>query len=83
MRSEVDRGTVSYPTQIGISISNKVSKRATIRNRIKRQIKSAVMQLLPAIRPGWLIVIIVRPGAIECDYWQFLRELEGMLKSLR
>ena len=71
------------PTRIGITISTKVSKRATVRNRIKRQIKSAMMQLLPTLSPGWLIVIIVRPGMGECDYWQFLRELEEMIKSLR
>lgn len=71
------------PTRVGITISTKVSKRATIRNRMKRQIKSAMFQLLPALSPGWWIVIIVRPGIGECDYWQFLRELEEMIKSLR
>ena len=71
------------PTKIGISISTKVSKRATVRNRIKRQIKSAMFQLLPTFSQGWWIVITVRPGTTECDYWQFLRELEEMIKSLR
>ena len=71
------------PSQIGITISTKVNKRAVVRNRIKRRIKSAMLHLLPALSPGWLIVIIVRPGTDECDYWQFLRELEEMIKSLR
>ncbi|NET49772.1 MAG: ribonuclease P protein component [Merismopedia sp. SIO2A8] len=71
------------PTRIGISISNKVSKRAVIRNRIKRQIKAALFQLLPTVAPGWLMVVTVHPQAIECDYWQFLRELEEMMQSLR
>ncbi|NER00484.1 MAG: ribonuclease P protein component [Cyanothece sp. SIO2G6] len=71
------------PTQIGISISTKVSKRAVVRNRIKRQIKAAMFSLLPGIASNWLIVISVRPEAIECDYRQFLRELEEMIKNLR
>ncbi|MEM9216322.1 MAG: ribonuclease P protein component [Cyanobacteria bacterium P01_F01_bin.150] len=71
------------PTQIGITISTKVSKRANVRNRIKRQIQAAMFQLLPAFSSNWLIVIIVRPGVNECDYWQFLRELEEMIKILR
>lgn len=71
------------PTQVGISISTKVSKRATVRNRIKRQIKAAMFHLLPGIGSNWLIVISVRPQAIECDYWQILRELEEMIKNLR
>ena len=67
------------PSQIGISISLKVSKRAVVRNRIKRQIRAALRQLLPGIAYGWKLVIIVRPQAVECDYFQFLQELEQLL----
>ncbi len=67
------------PSQIGISISKKVSKRAVIRNRIKRQIRVALRQLLPRIPPGWKVVIVVRESAIECDYFQFLQELKQLL----
>ncbi|NJN59751.1 MAG: ribonuclease P protein component [Leptolyngbyaceae cyanobacterium SL_5_9] len=68
-------------TQIGISISQKVSKRAVVRNRIKRQIRSAMQQLLPQIPPGWKIVIVVKPTATQCDYEQFLQELKQLLKK--
>jgi len=47
------------PTRIGISISQKVSKRAVIRNRIKRQIRAAFRQLLPRIQCGWWLVVVV------------------------
>lgn len=67
------------PTQIGISISQKVSKKAVVRNRIKRQIKAILRQMLPKIAPGWQLVVVVRPGAEECEYAQFLRELEQLL----
>ncbi|PSB15831.1 ribonuclease P protein component [Phormidesmis priestleyi ULC007] len=67
------------PSQIGISISLKVSKRAVVRNRIKRQIRAALRQLLPRLTAGWKLVIIVRPQAVECDYFQFLQELEQLL----
>ncbi len=67
------------PTLIGISISKKVSKKAVVRNRIKRQIRAAIRQLLPLISPGLLVVIIVRPTASECDYVEILRELEQLL----
>ncbi|MDX2216086.1 MAG: ribonuclease P protein component [Oculatellaceae cyanobacterium bins.114] len=69
----------SLPTCIGISISQKVSKRAVIRNRIKRQIRAALYQLLPDLHPGWYCVIVVRPGATQCDYQQFLQELKQLL----
>jgi ribonuclease P protein component len=69
------------PTQIGISISTKVSKRAVIRNRIKRQISAAMHQLLPRISPGWRLVVVVKPTAAEqeCVTQQFLQELEQLL----
>ena len=66
-------------TRIGISISRKVSKKAVVRNRIKRQIRSVFRYLLPKISSPWLIVVIVKPEAQECNYEHFLRELEQLL----
>jgi ribonuclease P protein component len=66
-------------TCIGISISQKVSKRAVVRNRIKRQIRAALYPLLPQMGSGWYCVIVVKPGAVECDYQQFLQELKQLL----
>ncbi|MEL7037647.1 MAG: ribonuclease P protein component [Cyanobacteria bacterium J06592_8] len=68
-----------HSTRIGISISQKVSKRAVIRNRIKRKIRAALRQLLPKLSKGWDIVIVVKPTAIECNYAKFLQELEELL----
>ncbi len=67
------------PTQIGISISQKVSKKAVVRNRIKRQIRAIFRQLLSRLSPGWQLVVVVRPGAEACEYGHFLRELEQLL----
>ncbi len=66
-------------TRFGISISQKVSKKAVVRNRIKRQLRAAIRHLLPNISPGWLVVVVVHPQANQCDYGQFLRELEQLL----
>ncbi len=68
-----------FPTRIGISISQKVSKRAVVRNRIKRQIRAAIRSLLPNFSYGWNLVVVVQPQAVQCDYFQFLRELEQLL----
>ncbi|NJL62754.1 MAG: ribonuclease P protein component [Methylacidiphilales bacterium] len=69
------------PTQIGISISTKVSKRAVVRNRIKRKIAAALHKLLPRLSPGWRLVFVVKPSATqqECITQQFLQELEQLL----
>jgi ribonuclease P protein component len=51
------------PTRFGISVSQKVSKRAVQRNRVKRRLRAACRQLLPLVTPGWDVVIVVRSGA--------------------
>lgn len=66
-------------TKIAISISRKVSKKAVVRNRIKRQIRAVFRCLLPKISSPWLILIVVKAEAKECKYEHFLRELEKLL----
>ena len=67
------------PTQFGISVSRKVSKKAVTRNRLKRQIKGVIRVFLPMIKPGYQVVIVVKRNATECKYEHFLRELEELL----
>lgn len=67
------------PTRIGISVSQKVSKKAVVRNRLKRRIRAACRQLLPEISPGCKIIVGVRPGSQECEYGDFLQELRQLL----
>jgi len=73
--------SVIFPIKIGISISTKVSKRAVVRNRLKRQVSAALHQLLPNLSPGWRLVVVVKPAAAEskCVTQQFLQELEQLL----
>ncbi|MBD1911133.1 MULTISPECIES: ribonuclease P protein component [unclassified Leptolyngbya] len=67
------------PSRFGISISQKVSKRAVVRNRIKRQIRAILREFLPHLQVGRRLVISVRPNAVGCEYQEFLRELRKLL----
>ncbi|MEA5511362.1 ribonuclease P protein component [Crocosphaera sp. UHCC 0190] len=69
----------TIPTQFGIAVSQKVSKKAVIRNRLKRQIRAAIRVLLPSVSPGYRIVIGIKRNGIECKYEHFLRELKELL----
>ncbi|MDB9535474.1 ribonuclease P protein component [Dolichospermum planctonicum CS-1226] len=73
--------TAPPATKIGIAISTKVSKRAVVRNKIKRRITAALYQLLPKLVPGWRLVLIVKPITAEYEHQthKFLRELEELL----
>ncbi|MGB8702579.1 MAG: ribonuclease P protein component [Thermosynechococcaceae cyanobacterium] len=70
---------LSPPSRVGISISTKVSKRAVVRNRIKRQLRAALRRLLPHLDNGWDAVIVVYPQAVQCDYQEFLQQLKQLL----
>ena len=82
--SEENQDVALIPaTMFGISISKKVCKKAVVRNRIKRQIKGVIRTHLQSVNPGWKVVIVVKPKAIECKYEHFLRELEELLKQTK
>ena len=69
------------PVRIGISISTKVSKKAVVRNRLKRQITAVLYELLPKLATEWRLVVVVKPTSAqqECGSKQFLQELEQLL----
>jgi ribonuclease P protein component len=67
------------PTRLGIAISTKVHKRAVVRNKVRRRFHAAFISLIPRLKTGRVMMLNVRPGIIECDYFQILRELEQVL----
>ncbi|WP_204104180.1 MULTISPECIES: ribonuclease P protein component [Spirulina sp. CCY15215] len=71
--------TLIPSTRIGISIGKKVSKKAVVRNRIKRQIRAAIREILPQMSGGWKLAIGVKSTATKCEYEHFLRELKQLL----
>ena len=67
------------PSCFGISISQKVSKKAVIRNRIKRRLHGVIRELLPLILPGWKVVVVVRPEAVACEYEHFFARIRKVV----
>jgi ribonuclease P protein component len=79
LRAYLRQPQTASPSRIGFSISLKVSKRAVVRNRIKRQLRAAFRHLLPSLKDGWDLIIVVRSEALQCDYPKFLQQLEQLL----
>ncbi len=79
LRALLDSESTESQPKIGIVVSQKVSKKAVTRNRLKRQLKSIIRRLLAQMEKGGKIVIIVKTTAKECQFNQFLRELEELL----
>ncbi|MEB3312600.1 MAG: ribonuclease P protein component [Cyanobacteriota bacterium] len=68
--------------RVGFVVSQKVNKRAVIRNRIKRRLRAAMATLIEDLPSPLWIVVNVRPGADRCNYDDFLRELRQLLIQL-
>ena len=64
--------------RVGISVSKKISKKATLRNKIKRRLSALMGLKIPQIKDGLDIFLIALPG-IETK--KFL-EIEAMCDSL-
>lgn len=56
---KVSRNPLSV-SRFGIIISNKVEKRSTRRNALRRKLRAAIREMLPDLKTGQDVVIIVK-----------------------
>ena len=52
--------TYSLPSRFGFVVSNKIDKRATRRNGLKRRLRAVIGEQLEKIKPGFDLVILVK-----------------------
>lgn len=52
-------------SRFGIVISKKISKKAVLRNKIRRRLREEIKKILPHFKKGIDIVIIANPGATK------------------
>jgi len=70
-------------SRFGVIISTKVSKKATNRNRIKRQIREIIRKNLDKIEKGYDFIIIVLPQIKEADFTLIKEILISTMLRLR
>ena len=77
-------------TRFGFIVSKKVSKKATLRNKIKRKLREIVSKKgkklkkgrrSPTTRPGMDIVLIALPGLETKDFWEIDETLNKLFKK--
>lgn len=67
-------------SRFGIMLGLKVSKRAVIRNRLRRQIRAIISQEMKLIKEGYDIVFIVLPAIIDQDFLVIEKIVKNSLK---
>jgi ribonuclease P protein component len=70
-------------SRFGIIVSAKISKKAAIRNKIKRQIREIIRLQLQNIKSGQDNAIIVLAPIISENYQTIEKELNQIFKRLR
>lgn len=70
-------------SKFGFVIGLVVSKKATVRNKLKRQVREAVRLLYKdgLIKPNFDVVIKIKSGLIGADYKDIRAEVEYLLKK--
>lgn len=64
--------------RFGIIISNKVSKKATKRNLLRRRIREIIRHELPVLKRGFDVIILTNKDCMALNYQQ----LEEIMKKL-
>jgi ribonuclease P protein component len=68
-------------SRFGLLVGLKVSKKAVIRNKIKRQIRSIISQEIPILKNGKDVVIVVLPLILDKNFEEIKKLLKnGLLK---
>lgn len=67
--------TTLVAAKAGIIVSNKVSKKATLRNKIKRIVRSFIRGKIDAVPQGSKIVIIANPQSADKNKEELLADL--------
>lgn len=52
-------------SRFAVVVGLKVSKKAVVRNRLRRQIRAMLRHELDHFRPGYDLMILVRPAAVD------------------
>lgn len=68
------------PTKVGFSISKKIGP-AVARNKLKRQLSALIYRHFEKLKPGYLIILVVKRAARELDFQGLERATLALLSK--
>ena len=69
-------------SRIGFVVSKKISKKAVIRNKVKRRLREISRPVIKSFKNSFDIVIFTRPEIANCDFAQIKNVLETLLRNV-
>lgn len=70
-------------SRFGFIVSQKVSKKAVIRNKIKRRLRETIASKKNFIKQGLDVVVLAKKGAERKNFLETKEELVGLLKKIK
>jgi ribonuclease P protein component len=70
-------------SRFGFTVSQKVSKNATLRNKIRRRLSEIVKMKSKKIKKGLDLLLIACPGLETKDFWELDEVIEKLFKKAR
>lgn len=68
-------------SRFGFIIGTKISKKSTVRNKIKRRLRESIKKKLNNIKPGFDVIIGVKPEIVDKSYQEIEKETGELLKK--
>lgn len=68
-------------SRFAVVVGTKVSKKAVVRNRLRRQIREVIRLRLDQFKPGYDLVLIVKSAAMDKSHEQLERAVLSLLKK--
>jgi ribonuclease P protein component len=68
-------------TRFGFIVSKKLSKKATVRNKIRRRLSEVIRTNLEGIKKGWDGVIVASPGIENKNFQEIKESISRLFKK--
>ncbi len=70
-------------SRFGFAVGIKISKKAVVRNKIKRWLREAIRKNLSEVKKGFDIVVGASPGIEDKDFHDIKRAVDKLLKRAK
>lgn len=68
-------------SRLAVVVSTRVSKHATKRNRLRRQLRAVLREQLPHVKPGFDAVLSAAPPALGRSYGVLGKEVQTLVRK--
>lgn len=70
-------------SRFAVVVGVKVSKKAVVRNRLKRQVRAIVQEVLPQVTPGYDVLFFMKPAGARGSFDELKEQVLASLKKAK